>query len=234
MENSETLNILSEKFPSDYGVGHQPWHQKYLNDSKVIKWFAQNTLYSHPKLIPLPLGVVPPKGNVHSTLYDLARNVTPYYNKTQLLYLNFSPNTNKDRIKTLEYFEKTFGNNTLVKISQQRTSWKEYLENIKKSQFVLSPPGNGIDCIRTWEAIIFGSIPIVKESFLQPLYDKLPVMVVKNWSEVTEESLKRFQQENLNINNFSKDGLPWRPSIWLRYWIKEIVGTKLNYIKNYC
>uniref|UniRef100_A0AC35FHL1 Exostosin GT47 domain-containing protein n=1 Tax=Panagrolaimus sp. PS1159 TaxID=55785 RepID=A0AC35FHL1_9BILA len=194
---------------SDYGVGY-PWQLKILEDPKIIKWFAQNTLAFHPKLVPLPLGV------------------------TQLLYLNFSPKTNKNRIKTLIYFQKTFGNNSLVKINQKRSTWKEYLENIKNSQFVLSPPGNGIDCIRTWEAIIFGSIPIVKRSYLMPLYDRLPVMVVKDWHEVTEESMKKFQLENLNPNTFSKDGLPWRPSIWLRYWIKEIVGTKLNYIKNHC
>uniref|UniRef100_A0A914PI64 Exostosin GT47 domain-containing protein n=1 Tax=Panagrolaimus davidi TaxID=227884 RepID=A0A914PI64_9BILA len=198
---------------SDYGVGHEQWHLKYLNDSKVIKWYAQNVQVSHPKLIPLPLGVVPPAGNVHETLCDLAKTPTPYFNKTQLLYLNFSPNTNKDRIKTLEYFKKTFGNNSLVKINQKRSTWKEYLENIKNSQFVLSPPGNGIDCIRTWEAIIFGSIPIVKRSYLMPLYDRLPVMVVRDWHEVTEESMKKFQQDNLNPNTFSKDGLPWRPSI---------------------
>jgi hypothetical protein len=50
--------------------------------------------------------------------------------------------------------------------------------------YVLSPPGNGIDCHRTWEALFLGSIPIVKKSFWP--FDKLQIgaKVIEDWSEV--------------------------------------------------
>ena len=47
----------------------------------------------------------------------------------------------------------------------------------KKYKFILSPPGAGFDCHRTWEALYLGAIPIVKTSSLDPLYKDLPVVI---------------------------------------------------------
>lgn len=61
--------------------------------------------------------------------------------------------------------------------------------------FEVSPRGNGLDCFRTWEALYLGLIPIVKSSTLDPLYEdeELPVVIVRDWSEITEESLARWR-----------------------------------------
>ena len=45
----------------------------------------------------------------------------------------------------------------------------------------MSPQGNGLDCHRTWEALILKTIPIVRTSSLDPLYEGLPVVVVHEW-----------------------------------------------------
>jgi hypothetical protein len=54
---------------------------------------------------------------------------------------------------------------------------------------VLSPHGNGLDCHRTWEALALGCIPIVKSSGVDPLFEGLPVWIVHEWSEVTQEGM---------------------------------------------
>lgn len=59
------------------------------------------------------------------------------------------------------------------------------------SKFVFSPRGNGIDCHRTCEALYLGAIPIVKTSFLDLIYEGLPVLIVQNWDEVDEDFLKK-------------------------------------------
>ncbi|MFZ4100199.1 MAG: hypothetical protein ACOYKZ_07745, partial [Chlamydiia bacterium] len=59
------------------------------------------------------------------------------------------------------------------------------------SLFVVSPPGNAIDCHRTWEALILGCIPIVHSTTCDRLFDDLPVWVVQEWREVTAESAKK-------------------------------------------
>jgi hypothetical protein len=74
--------------------------------------------------------------------------------------------------------------------------------------FVLSPHGNGLDCHRTWEALVLGCIPVVKTSPLDPLYAGLPVLIVQDWSRVTKTLLtetiaqfknKTFQMEKLKL-----------------------------------
>jgi hypothetical protein len=61
--------------------------------------------------------------------------------------------------------------------------------------FEISPQGNGIDCFRTWEALFLDTIPIVKTSTLDPLYEdeSLPVAVIPSWREVGEASLRRWR-----------------------------------------
>jgi hypothetical protein len=59
-------------------------------------------------------------------------------------------------------------------------------------QFCASPHGNGLDCHRTWEALCLGCVPIVKSSPLDPMYQRLPIMIVRDWSEVTPAALQSF------------------------------------------
>jgi hypothetical protein len=57
---------------------------------------------------------------------------------------------------------------------------------LSNSQFVLSPPGNGADCHRTWEAIYLGAIPIVHKDFWPFNNLELPVLVIDDWFSVPE------------------------------------------------
>jgi hypothetical protein len=61
--------------------------------------------------------------------------------------------------------------------------------------FEISPRGNGIDCFRTWEALFLNTIPIVRTTTLDPLYqdEDLPVVIVESWREVTEANLARWR-----------------------------------------
>ena len=63
--------------------------------------------------------------------------------------------------------------------------------------FQVSPPGNGLDCFRTWESLALGVIPIVKTSPLDALYraEELPVVIVEDWDEITRDNLERWQRE---------------------------------------
>ena len=63
----------------------------------------------------------------------------------------------------------------------------------------MSPPGNGWDCFRTWESVLFGAIPIVLASpDMADLYNTSPVMVVDGWEEVTEDRLNNHRVEAVN------------------------------------
>ena len=85
-------------------------------------------------------------------------------------------------------------------------SWK----NMIKHKFVVSPLGNGIDCHRTWEALALGCIPIVKKSPLDPLYNGLPVIIVNEWSDVTQDLLDSYNSEGTSLEK-----------MYMKYWYNE-------------
>ena len=59
--------------------------------------------------------------------------------------------------------------------------------------FVLSPHGMGLDCHRTWEALVLGHIVLVPSSSLDSLFADLPVVCLASWSEITAENLRKWQ-----------------------------------------
>lgn len=69
--------------------------------------------------------------------------------------------------------------------------WKRY----RNHTFEASPRGNGLDCHRTWEAVILKTVPIVKRSPIDSVYDGLPVAFVDDWREVTPERLAEWVEE---------------------------------------
>jgi hypothetical protein len=61
---------------------------------------------------------------------------------------------------------------------------QRYFEAVRRSTFVLSPPGNGPDCHRTWEALYSGAVPVVLASALSAkLTDGLPILRVESYEE---------------------------------------------------
>jgi hypothetical protein len=89
-------------------------------------------------------------------------------------------------------------------------TWKRQSEYA----FVISPHGNGFDCHRTWEAIALGTIPILKTSPLDAMFEGLPVWIVHDWNQVTESGMRE------KIKEFGKE--PTLEKLQLNYWLKKI------------
>jgi hypothetical protein len=57
---------------------------------------------------------------------------------------------------------------------------------------VICPFGAGKDTHRVYEALFFGAIPIIKSSFLDPLYKKLgECWIVNDWTDITEDACNK-------------------------------------------
>lgn len=91
--------------------------------------------------------------------------------------------------------------------------------------FSISPHGNGLDCYRTWEDLILGCIVIVKTSSLDPMYEGLPVVIVKDWLEVTEENLRIWLEQYGDA--FSNP--LYREKLTNDYWLNKIRATAKSY-----
>jgi hypothetical protein len=206
---------------SDYGAPGP--NASYLDDPKIIAWFAENVEdYSHPKLYPIPIGVINrdlPNGDL--SMFDSFRRRPKPTSKSTCLYMNFLIMTcPKERTIVYQIFiDKPFCKRA------ERKDYYGYLEDMRDAKFALSPRGNGLDCYRTWEALYLGCIPVVKTSTLDELYDELPVVIVEDWNEVTEEFLNQkyeeFQKKEWNFHKLSID-----------YWFDKIASAKRNYLLN--
>ena len=64
-----------------------------------------------------------------------------------------------------------------------------YCEQLATHKYALSPPGAGIDCHRTWEAMYLGCIPIVRRTREMEPFDGLPLLMVNDWPEVCYKRL---------------------------------------------
>jgi len=166
---------------SDYGIYDS--YLKYLDGNNINKWYCQNRETSHPKLLSIPIGLANsqwPHGN-----QDLISSIRGEQNlKEILVYKNFDIGTNY----TERHICNNITNNNDIYMSSN-TSIENYWRILSKSVFVISPPGNGIDCHRIWEALYLRTIPIVKyhESFSQ--FKHLPILFIKNWEEVIIDNL---------------------------------------------
>ena len=209
--------------------------EKFISNDKIIHWFCQNSIVKHPKITNLPIGLCYDTNlsflNVYykegekinsveqeKILIDIKNQSKPFYERIPKCYINFIVNTRSpykyDREEALEFINEDIRFNEIV--NQNRYDcWRNQI----KYAFVASPFGVGLDCLRTWEALILGCIPIVRSSGIDPLFDDLPVLIVNDWKEVTEELLNR------TINEFKKKKFNYK-KLKLKYWKEKIDSYK--------
>lgn len=106
-------------------------------------------------------------------------------------------------------------------IEPRQTTRNDVWRRHKEAVFEASPRGNSIDCHRTWEALLLKSIPIVKTTPMDPIYEGLPVAIVQDWSEVTEERLRGWLEEFAPW--FDR---PLPPEMYSNHWIARFHAWK--------
>lgn len=202
---------------SDYHVPGK--FEKMLNDNKIIAWFGQNVEEcDHLKIHPIPIGIANRcwgHGNIDT--FKKMQIFAPSFSRNIILYMNFAVGTNiAERSKVAAMFrDKSY---CVISEPKEMTS---YLADLCQSVFVLSPRGNGLDCHRTWEALLMGAYPIVRSSSLDPMYENLPVVIVNDWSEINEAFL---QMKYLEFQSKSFD----LEKLYIDYWLKKIESFKTN------
>ena len=95
--------------------------------------------------------------------------------------------------------------------------WTDYITELLNYKFCLSLPGKGLDCYRTWEALSLGVIPIVYSTNLDILYENLPVVIISDFSLLTEDFLKNKYEEICS----KIDTYEWK-KLSSSYWIDKI------------
>jgi len=173
-----------------------------LNHPLLLAWYSQNFTHPSEKLRQLPIGLDfhtisqnnhawGPKQTLESQMSDLFSVRHSRIIKKLSCYSNFHFLINtryaQDRLDAMAKVPRE-----LVFYEPHKIKRIDSWQNMIKYKYVLSPHGNGLDCHRTWEAISLGCIPIVKTSPLDPLFAGLPVLIVQDWSDITQKLLNNF------------------------------------------
>ena len=208
---------------------------KLVNDPRLIHWFCQNMTLYHHKITRMPIGLDyhtlttrPLWGPLMSCeqqekmLLMIKDKSVPFWNRNIKCYANFHFTMNtklgydrKDAVKAMDkdliYYEE--------KPVSRLITWNKQ----KDFAFVICPHGGGLDCHRNWEALCLGCIPIVKTSCIDKLYNDLPVLIVKEWQNITQQLLNdtlsvvkaKFENNEFNMTKLK-----------LSYWIELINSYK--------
>jgi hypothetical protein len=191
-----------------------------LLDEKIIRFYAQDVVYAHEKIIPIPIGLE----NLHyhvngvTSLFNRFRRRIekhPTLRKNRIFFF-FSVNTNpSERGPAKEYFLKHQLMDTAIGMLSPRL----HLRTLMSYKFVASPPGHAIESSRTWEALYLKTVPIVKDFVSMEFFASigLPIWVVHNWKELegySEQALSTKYEQFIEKAN-------WEP-LYMDFWIKKI------------
>lgn len=95
----------------------------------------------------------------------------------------------------------------------------DYYEILRSSKFIISPPGNGPDCHRTWMAIYFGAVPVTLRGFLsKSLTTILPILEVdsyRQFCELTDSELHEIFDEKRRKSS---------EAAYAPYWVSKMIS----------
>ena len=227
------------------------FQDRLATDPLLLAWYGINPKYElgahHPKFRMMPLGLT---GNKYRQQPDLdllmeARNHTNPFGGSKDRWLNASLWEHTVDTSKLLFVKFGFHENAL----HRAKPWTMACENRQtpaledmscnknkggnprqtyaaaaKYPFGLSPPGNGLDCFRTYEYLLNGIIPIVQA---QPEYDELfedlPVLQIKGWRYSQQELVKLMHEYVMSPafrNNTFEKG--WN-RLFLQHWRQQVL-----------
>lgn len=194
--------------------------QMFAPGSQVQHWFAVQAQTTHPQLTAVPVGVEPCMVPV---LADAERRSE----RDILCYLNFNDEHHFLQLAPIRPLVRCLlGSRPWVTVAQD-LPLGAYAADLGRAKFVLSPPGYGWDCYRTYEAIAMGAIPIVQRTALaSDVCAGLPVLLVDDWREVTPERLRREWE--------MRSRAPALTTMTMRYWRDRIQATAKEIRRGHC
>ena len=206
--NTSDVNIVSHN--GDYPIDGK--FENYQNN--FPRWYGQNIVTGCNKFKPIPIGLENDyvansveKKHMLLNLSNSSKSVRP----NKMLYINHNIGTNSHE-RQAPY--NIFSNSSwcTVEHSGGFSYQSIYYSKILDHTFMLSPPGNGIDCHRTWEILYLRRIPVLKKvGRLQELYSELPVVFIDSYDQLNESFLRQ-ELNSLSNKTFNFEKLKF--SYW--------------------
>ncbi len=200
---------------SDHSVHNEV--EELLDSDCLVHWFAQNNTINHQKITSIPIGLenLSYYNNGRPDEFIKYRSIAK--NQQNRILCGFSIHTNVVERTMAQQALRAFELSDFLK-----TSARDYKKLLASYRFVASPPGNGPDCHRTWEALYLGTIPIVIGKEFYQRFTDFPGIVLDRWEELLEFN-ERDLHEAYAIHTTRLESAAY---IWMPYWEKIISGLK--------
>jgi len=188
--------------------------------SSVRFWFAQNCDVKDDRLIPIPIGVE----NDHWSRPARKKEIILTLRKLEvekhgLIYLNVNPVTNFVRPHLYRLFSGKKW--CTVEYGKHGVDFNNFAQKVWSHKFVLCPEGNGMATHRPWESLYLNSYPIVRRRcFTEAFAKHLPMVLIDNWEEVTEDFL--------NTKYIELSGRDWNWELLKTGYWENLMREKLN------
>lgn len=159
--NSHKYSLKTERFT---------WSTFDDIPDEIVRWYTTNLNIEHERIRPIPFGLN--NDGLGVTVFPEFLNRP----KTKLLYVNFQDNS----LLRIQLKQRYANERWLTFRPQANLPVRDYLAELAEHEFVLCPPGNGLDCYRVWECLYLGCYPVMCDSiFARHLINMdLPVVVV--------------------------------------------------------
>ena len=106
-------------------------------------------------------------------------------------------------------------------IFESGLSYRDYVKKIKEHLAVVSPTGNGLECIRTYETLYLDRIPVCVGDFknyqaiYNAIYKFLPIVFLSNPNDL--KNIDLIKSEINKVKNNSKEMIDYE------YWVEQIL-----------
>jgi hypothetical protein len=239
------INWGDESFPSSHK--DQIDIEEFIKNPKILHIFAQNCDYTGPqidKVSCIPIGIdihtlstgSGAFGETKQTpqqqeklLDKVVNSLKPTHLRKKRALIEFhhhdtiangwkTINRYLDPGETRATIAKKIAKSGVVDFLDKRVVRREYWRLKGKYAFSICPPGNGLDTLRAWEDLILGCIVIVKTSPMDRLFEGLPVVIIKDWSEINEQNFSKWLEQYGD----ALENPAYREKITLSYWMEKI------------
>ena len=216
--NQKILGKLTVPITLILGNSDQNHDSTFINiisNVSVKKIFAQNLEASKDGFYPLPIGLENLWYSSHGKISEFKKLRKVSKIRRPRIMWTFNVETNPAiRSKAAQDLS-----NIEVADRFGIVSSREHRELLLSYSFIASPPGNGLDTHRTWEAMYLGCVPIVLRSYMTEYFEKLglPIWVVDGYSQIESLSEQQLSEKYEEL----KPGFE-NKALWFDFWANQI------------
>ena len=190
MENSDVLRLCGchpmMKFIIFTNLEDTPTDEDIFDaiPKNVLCISAVNAIEHGGKVIPAPYGVQRRMSRLDTRIEQLKNAMGKDLDPPLQFYINHNDNSHPERVGLKDLFR------NWATVEDQRVDYTNFLLNLARHKFVLSPRGNAIDCHRHWEVLYMRRVPVMKRHpYLEELFKDYPVLFVDKYSDINKDLL---------------------------------------------